>query len=68
MAALAFCEFLTEKGDALVKVAFQLTKWELQAVITYKRIYNFETILTFCLLNFSKIQLSMSPDEWLNGL
>ena len=32
MAALVFCEFLTEKGDALVTVAFQLTEWELQAV------------------------------------
>lgn len=43
MAALAaFCEFLTKKEDALVGVAFQLTKWELQAEITYKRIYNFE--------------------------
>ena len=43
MAALAaFCEFLTKKEDALVGVAFQLTKWELQADITYKRIYNFE--------------------------
>ena len=41
MAALAFCEFLTEKGDALVTVAFQLAGWELQAVITYERIYYF---------------------------
>ena len=43
MAALAACwEFLTKKEDTLVGVAFQLTKWELQANITCKRIYNFE--------------------------
>ena len=58
MAALAACwEFLTNKEDTLVRVAFQLTKWELQANITYERIYNYEQFYILFSKNFKNFTI-----------